>query len=214
MIKKVDVFVFYDCVQYDDRGWRNRNQIKTKDGMKWLTIPVNSRGAQTSGIPINMIPIVWESPWNKKHLAAICHSYARAPYFKQYMPLLEEYYARKDTLLADFTCAVTEALARALGICDTCFMRSSTLPAEGTKTDRLLSVLTHLGASHYISGPSASAYLEEEKLAEAGITTEYMNYDYPEYPQLHGAFEPKVSVLDLLLMAGPEAGRYIGAAIP
>jgi len=63
--------------------------------------------------------------------------------------------------------------------------------------------------THYISGPSAKSYLEEDKLAAAGVALEYMSYDYPEYEQLHPPFDPQVSVLDLLFMKGPEAGKFI-----
>ena len=211
LIQKADVFVFYDCVQFDDRGWRNRNRIKSPHGLQWLTVPVNAKGAQTKGTPINEIPIVWDSPWNKKHWAAIKHNYSKAPYFNQYAEMLAEFYSRQDQFLADFTCDFTVALARLLGIDNTRFVRSSTLPAQGTKTERLLSILTHLGARHYISGPSAKDYIEMDRFNEAGITVEYMNYDYPEYPQLYGAFEPQVSILDLLFMTGPAAGEYIWA---
>jgi len=66
-----------------------------------------------------------------------------------------------------------------------------------------------LGADHYISGPSARDYLEEDKLASVGITLEFMDYNYPEYPQLHPPFDPFVSILDLLFMTGPDASKYI-----
>ena len=42
-IRTADLFIFYDDVQYDKHGWRNRNQIKTAQGKQWLTIPVNSK---------------------------------------------------------------------------------------------------------------------------------------------------------------------------
>ena len=35
-----DVFVIYDDVQYDKGSWRNRNRIKTANGIQWLTVPV------------------------------------------------------------------------------------------------------------------------------------------------------------------------------
>jgi WbqC-like protein len=212
LIQKADVFVFYDCVQYDDRSWRNRNRIKSLQGLQWLSIPVNAKGAQIKGTPISEIPIVWDSTWNKKHWAAIKHSYSKAPYFAQYAPMVEEFYVRQDRLLADFTCDSTIALARALGIHGTRFIRSSSLQAQGTKTERLLSILTQLGAKHYISGPSAKDYIEMDRFNQAGITVEYMNYGYPEYPQLYGPFEPQVSILDLLFMTGPAAAGYIWAA--
>ena len=88
-------------------------------------------------------------------------------------------------------------------------MRSSACDLDGSKTDRLLMLLKHVGATHYISGPSAKAYMDEEKFDEAGITFEYMNYDYPEYQQLYSPFDPQVTTLDLLFMVGPDAGRYI-----
>ena len=37
-----------------------------------------------------------------------------------------------------------------------------------------------------------------------------MDYSgYPEYPQLHGPFEPRVSVIDVLLNAGSEAADLV-----
>ena len=44
MIASVDEFILYDDMQYTRRDWRNRNQIKTAQGLKWLTIPVCVKG--------------------------------------------------------------------------------------------------------------------------------------------------------------------------
>jgi len=208
-IQKADVFVFYDCVQYDDRGWRNRNKIKTAHGEQWVTVPVNAKGCQTNKTPISEIPIVWSNDWAQKHEKAFRLNYARAPFFVTYAPLLEQIFGRHDDSLADFTCATTELIARHLGIEHTQFLRSSDLPAKGSKTDRLISILKHLGATHYISGPSARSYIENEKFQEAGITVEFMTYDYPEYPQINGPFLAQVTILDLLFNTGADSARYI-----
>jgi WbqC-like protein family len=209
-IFRADLFVFYDDVQYDKRGWRNRNQIKTPKGKQWLTIPVNSRGAQTESIPINQIRMVWDNQWSQNHLKTLQHSYSKAPHFSSYISLLEKFYRRQDDFLADFTTEFTIALAHELGNNHTRFMRSSELAGiDGQKTDRLIQILQAVGAVHYISGPSARDYIEREKFAAAGITLEYMEYNYPEYPQLYPPFDPNVSILDLLFMTGPEAPNYI-----
>lgn len=209
-IHRADLFIFYDDVQYDKRGWRNRNQIKTARGKQWLTIPVFSRGSQTENISIDQIKIVWENPWNQDHLKSLRHSYAKAPCFEQYVPFLNELYNRHDEFLADFTIESTIAIARELGIAHTRFMRSSEIPGiTGQKTDRLIEILQAVGAKHYISGPSARDYIENDKFDAAGITLEYMEYNYPEYPQLHPPFDPYVSILDLLFMTGSQASSYI-----
>ena len=209
-IDRADLFVFYDDVQYDKRGWRNRNQIKTPHGKQWLTIPVYSRGAQTQNIPIYQIRIVSENPWNEIHLKAIQQSYSKAPYFERYQPLLETFYRRRAEFLADFTVEFSIALARELGNTHTRFLRSSEIRGiNGQKTDRLIQILQAVGATHYISGPSAQDYIEREKFDRAGIALEYMQYNYPEYPQLYPPFDPQVSILDLLFMTGPHAPQYI-----
>lgn len=207
-IRKADLFIFYDDVQYDKHGWRNRNQIKTKQGKQWLTVPVHSTGV-TQGIPINQVHIDWSKPWAENHLKALTFSYAKAPFFKKYLPLLEEFYARRDALIADFTIATTITLARTLGIEHTRFLRSSELGGiDGQKTNRLIQILRAVGATHYISGPSASGYIEQDKFDAAGITLEYMTYNYPEYPQLYPPFDGNVSILDLLFMVGEDNLKY------
>ena len=211
-IWKADTFVFYDDVQYDVDGWRNRNRIKTPQGLTWLTIPVLSKGAHSKRLPICDVQVCWDRNWSETHWKGLRHSYAKAPYFKRYEPMLEEFYLSRPRNLAEFTIETTTRLARELGIHHTRFMRSSSLQCTGAKTDRVLSVLKQVGATHYISGPSAKDYLEVDKLAAEGISLEWMSYDYPEYPQLYPPFAPNVSVLDLLFMTGPEAGDYIWKA--
>jgi hypothetical protein len=208
-IQLADVFVFYDDVQYDKHGWRNRNQIKTAQGRQWLTIPVHSHAVIEKSIPIKQVQIDWSKPWNEEHWKALTFAYGRAPFFRKYAPLLESFFQRQDVFLADFTIDLTVALAHELGIKHTRFIRSSELPASGQKTDRLVNILIQLGVNEYISGPSARDYLENDKLANAGIKLEFMDYHYPEYPQLHPPFDPNLSILDLLFMTGPDALRYI-----
>ena len=40
----MDEFILYDDMQYTKRDWRNRNKIKMKQGLKWLTVPVEVKG--------------------------------------------------------------------------------------------------------------------------------------------------------------------------
>lgn len=204
-ILEADVFVFYDDVQYDKNGWRNRNRVKTHQGTQWLTIPVHASTSRS----INEVEIDWRQAWNSKHWATLRQAYGKAPYFERYAPLLQDFYNRRPERLADFTIDLTVALARELGITHTTFLRSSSLGAPGCKTERLINILTALGATEYLSGPSAQSYIEPESFAAAGIRLDYIHYSYPEYPQLYPPFEPQVSILDLLFMTGPEALGYI-----
>lgn len=217
-IRMADVFVHYDDVQYDKHGWRNRNRVKTANGPAWLTVPVMAHGNVVEHTPIRDIRIAPDQPWQAKHWRTIEQSYRKAPHFARTAEAIRPFFERPVERLADLTIPLTETLAGLLGITGTRFVRSSDLGGQGTKTDRLLGLLTGLGATDYWSGPAAKEYLEEGKLAAAGIRTHWFAYDYPEYPQLHGAYDGQLSVLDLLCMTGPSAADYIwnraGVACP
>lgn len=206
-IQKSDVFVFYDDIDYDARGWRNRNRVKTRHGVQWLTIPVKSKGRKR-GTPIHEMEIDWETDWIARHWTTLTHAYARAPHFERYAKLLEPCYRGHPELLADFTTETTQILARALGS-DTKFLRSSEMGIGGRQTARLIEILRTLDAHHYITGPSAKGYIEEDLFEKAGIELEYMVYDYPEYEQLYPPYDPQVSILDTLFMLGPDAPSVI-----
>ncbi len=208
-IQAADVFVFYDDVAFDTRGWRNRNRVRGPNGSFWLTVPVKSKGLRSKGLKIDQVEIDWSQNWNSKHLKSLQRSYGRAPYFDDYRELLERMYDRRDPLLVDLLIDFTKALTLELGIVDTKFVRSSSLAVQGSRSGRLLEIARRVGADHYITGPSARSYLDEDLFRDAGVEIEYFVYDYPSYPQPFDGFDPHVSILDLLFMTGAEAPRYI-----
>ena len=40
MMKYADLFIYFDDVQYDKNGWRNRNKILVNNSEKWITLPI------------------------------------------------------------------------------------------------------------------------------------------------------------------------------
>jgi hypothetical protein len=204
LVRKADVFVFYDDVQYDKHGWRNRNRIKTPQGTQWLTVPVRAKGNVAEKILVKDVETATSPDWAKKHGATIRQSYVKAPFFADVWRELERFWAERTPMLCDLTIPTTIAIARLLGF-ERRFLRSSELGIGGGKTERLVSIVRHVGADRYLSGPSARDYLEEQRFADAGIALEYATYDYPPYEQLHGPYEPAVTVLDLLFMLGRDA---------
>ena len=210
LLATADVHVVYDCVQYDARGWRNRNRIKTASGPTWLTVPVHRRGVQQEQTPVHAVTIDRTRDWRTQHLRTVQHAYARAPHRDFLLDLLEAALPRDAERLVDVTVPATRLLADTLGVRPARHLRSSELTGvAGARTERLLSVLQAVGATTYVSGPSAREYLDVALLASHGIATEWMCYDTAPYPQLHGAFEPHVSVLDLLAMTGPDAAQHV-----
>lgn len=201
-LRRADVFVYYDDVQYDKHGWRNRNRIKTQTGPLWLTVPIRHRG---EGFPrIVDVEIDSGMPWARKHLASIRQAYARAPFSARYLPALAEVLEHKWERLVDLDIACAALMAQWFGLRRR-VERSSTLGIEGRRSERLVKLCRYFGATKYVSGDAAKDYLDLALFTQHGIQVEWQQYVHPAYPQLHGEFVPYLSALDLLFNCGDEA---------
>jgi hypothetical protein len=208
LIHLADEFVLLEDVQFTRRDWRNRNRIKTPQGPIWLTIPVEVKGRYHQTIRETKIA---ELGWADRHLSSLRHSYARAPHFRELEPLLESIYAdaSAESNLSAVNRVFIDAVCALLAI-DSKISTSADFAFADDPTERLVTICRQAGASRYLSGPSASAYLDEERFRREGIDVAYMSYEgYPEYPQLHPPFEHAVSILDLLLHTGSDARSFL-----
>ena len=206
MIRAVDVFVFYDDVQYTKNDWRNRNRIKTASGPIWLTVPVGSRTDRK----INEV-VIGDPRWQKKHWNSICQAYSKAPYFEHYEDVLRSIFLETAwECLSELNQTSIRTLCQHIPDCHPSFVDSSTMELDGRKQERLMGLLKKVGATRYLSGPAAKAYIDETPFRQEGIELVWMDYNnYPEYPQLHGEFEHAVSFIDLLLHTGERCVEYM-----
>src|SRR3989338_5087890 len=135
---KSDVFVIYDDVQYDKDGWRNRNRIKTANGVQWLTVPVI--------VKFEDHPLICEVKidnklnWGKKHLLSIKQNYSKTPCFQKYIGIFEDAYLKEWKYLVDIDMYFILKLAECLGIDGKKIIRSSTFNITGDKIERLIKI--------------------------------------------------------------------------
>lgn len=207
VIHSVNELVLYDDVQFTKADWRNRNQIKTQGGVKWLTVPVEVKGKYSQKIKDTRIS---DPRWARKHWEAIRHSYSKAGCFKDFRELFEELYLTcNEEFLSRINFRFLEAVNRVLGI-ETRISWSSDYKLPEGKNERLISICKEAGATKYISGPVAKEYLDESVFQQEGIEVEWMDYSgYTEYRQLFPPFEHGVTILDLLFNEGSNAKTFM-----
>lgn len=206
IIGSVDAFVLYDDMQYTKNDWRNRNKIKTQNGLQWLSIPVRQESLHQK---INETKII-DAKWNVNHWRSLSQSYAKAPYFKAYKERFEALFLEeKSECISDINRHFIDAINAMLGITTKIYDSREFVLAEG-KSERLLALCQELGATTYLSGPAARDYLDESIFETAGIGVEWMDYSgYKEYHQLFPPFEHGVSVIDLILNEGENAKNFL-----
>ena len=207
LIRHSDEFVIYDDAQFTRRDWRNRNLIKTAAGPQWISIPVEVKGKFNQKIKDTKIAA---PDWQIQHFKTIQHAYARAPFFKFYSEQIENLYrTATSTYLSEVNYHFMSGICAILDI-KANFRWSSEFKLAEDRNVRLASICQQAGATRYVSGPSAKAYLDESIFHSLGISVDYFSYsDYPEYPQLHGQFCHEVSIIDLLLNVGPDALNFL-----
>jgi hypothetical protein len=208
MINSVDEFIIYDEMQFTKRDWRNRNQIKTPNGLLWLTIPVKVKGKFFQKICETEVE---GSDWAEKHWKTIKMNYAKCPFFDLYSNEFEKTYeeASKTIYLSEVNFLFLNKICSLMDI-STPLLSSSEMEIVDGKTERLVSLCQQAEATTYVSGPAAKDYLDESLFHQAGMDVKWMNYsNYEAYPQRFGEFYHGVSVLDLLFNVGPDYKRFL-----
>jgi len=205
-IRMVDVFVLYDDMQYTKRDWRNRNLIKSPEGTKWLSIPVEVKGKYFQKISETKIS---DPSWAKQHWSTLQHTYGKLDGFSFYKSVFEELYSREYTFLSEVNFAFIKAICGILDIKTQIRWSNEFVLPEG-KTERLVYICKELGGTEYYTGPAAKNYMDENLFAKENIAVHFYDYsDYPEYQQKYPPFSHGVSILDLLFSVSEDVKNYM-----
>ncbi len=208
LMDSVDLFIFLDDVQFSRRTWQQRNQIKTSQGIQWLSIPVSSKGKREQRIMDVEIDEVSKFP--NDHIKAIKLNYQKCRFYHEYSTGLFDIYERRTSnKLIDLTIPLIGFFTEKLGI-KTPILRSSSIESSGSKADLLASICMEVGATEYVSPPGSKVYLDEsDAFAKCGIFQSYFSFRHPSYPQANGEFVSNMAVIDLIFNCGSESLNII-----
>lgn len=207
-MKLADHFVSYSGVDYSKGGFTNRVQVKTANGVHWLTVPVRDAPL---GCPIREIKIDERRSWRKRHRATLAQAYAKAPFVNEMIALVDQVFesATGDSI-ADLSICSMRTISEYFKFSRPRYFHSDAdILTTGNPSERVLQIVISLGGSCYITGHGAKNYLQHDLFERLGIAVEYMNYEKAPYSQLHGEFTPFVSSLDLIANVGKEGFNMV-----
>lgn len=210
------MLVLLDSVQWIRQGRQHRVRVlphrsANRSEFQWITIPVRGKGhrsKQIQEIEVDLTSRKWaHAHWNT--LAAI---YGRRPYFKsQLEPIVRPWLENEAPSLAtlyDVAFGSMRICLEALGIRPE-IVRSSHLPEQGTKSERLISLCKVFDGETYYSGIGSTRYLDIAAFRAAGIRVLWQHWKHPEYEQGTGQrFKSHLSVLDALANAPIETLQH------
>lgn len=179
MLRSADEVVLLDCVQYTRGDWRNRNKIKTPQGTAWLTIPVEVKGRYAQSIDETRVA---DPHWTTGHMRSIELAYARAFGYHVTAPWLFDLLrsVAAEPLLSKINESLLLGLCRRLGVVVPIVRCTEVLDRESLRamgpTERLVTLAQARGATRYVTGPAARAYIDLDQFETAGIELHWMAY--------------------------------------
>lgn len=202
---KADIFVVFDMVQFERRGWTNRDKIKTDKGERWITVPVKKTARET---PINKIMLADDNSWREEHLRLFHENYKNALFYTEILPYIEKLYAFEGKRMMDFNMCSIEMLIELLDI-KIDIRYASNMQLSKKSNELIVEVLNTLGEKFYLSGTGARDYFEEKTYTDADIEVIWQDYKPVKYPQQFGPFIPYLSSIDTLFNCGIAGTRKL-----
>ena len=204
---QVDLLIVLDDVAFSKQSWQQRNRIRTRNGLEFLSVPVKTSGRLGQQI---LECELANQLFVKKMLKSLRANYAKAPFFAN---AIDELATTMETAagsnrLVELNCTLISWMAGRLGV-TTPFIRASTLGAGGERGEHVASICECVAADRYLSPAGAENYLIEDMGAfdRRGISVWIHVYEHPEYAQRFGPFIPYASALDLIFNVGPAAAE-------
>lgn len=209
-IRLADIFVHYDDVQLS-RGFYNRVQVKTSQGISWLTVPILDRNKRQN---INECRISYEEDWLAKHRAILVNAYRKAKFFEDMISLFDSVHSTRYKFLHELTRSSIFALVDYFELNEsTRFVSSEDLSISGKGSQRLLDITQAVAGSVYLTGHGALNYLDHTLFDERNIEVSYMQYKISPYEQFSGKFTPYVTALDAIAHLGKGANQILNSGI-
>jgi hypothetical protein len=203
-MRKSDIFVYLDDVEFSKNSFHNRNRIKSNQGDLLLTLPVLYKG-NSKELICNM-PINNSMNWAEKHWRSIEVNYSKSKYFKDLGPILySQIYSKKWDKLGDLNIAIIEIIKDFVGLDVKC-VRSSDLKVPEQENEKLIKICKILSADKFIVKPGTDSYHPPQIFNDNGIEFEYFNYTPVQYTQIYGDFIGNLSMLDYAMNCG--AGSF------
>ena len=201
LVGAVDMFIFFDDVNFINKGWINRNNILQQNNAARFTVPL-SKASQNK--LINEIEISEYEKWRNDFLKSISFNYKKAPFFPVIYKWLEELLSAKNYhMISDLAADSVKGVAQLTGM-ETHFDYSSKINYDReTATngqDKVLRICELNNAHQYINPKNGTELYDAEQFREKNIQLNFINMDEIVYHQFKGVnFVPNLSIIDVLM---------------
>lgn len=196
---------------YERQSYRTRTSIMGPNGKQDLVVPIDRRSGEK--MPMRTVGLSYMESWPQQHIHAIRSAYGNTPWYIHYIDDIEAVLLKRYERLVDLDLATMRLGMKWLGL------GTEVVVSEEYVVPSLL--------SDVLSRPATSASGIGNKPSDNDRIIDLRNTLHPKKPlpaeiihtppyaqifaDRHG-FQPRMSVVDLVMNTGPEARRILTSA--
>lgn len=199
LINLVDVFVFYDDVNFIKRGYINRNYILNNNERKGFVVPCKKISQNKK---INEVEVLFNYKNKQKFFNQLKHSYSKAPHFEEVYFLIERFLSNfTDEFVSQMAIGTVKTVCNYLGI-KTKFKKSSELYSESAilkGVDRILHICKKELAQNYINPIGGRELYDKNVFNQEQIKLNFIKSNHIVYKQYDNNFIPFLSIIDVMM---------------
>ncbi|MCR5663636.1 MAG: WbqC family protein [Oscillospiraceae bacterium] len=209
LMNAVDRYVIYDDVNFIKGGRINRNAILTNGQAHNINLPLlgASPNKHINEVGVNCDPIQ-----QRKLLETLRACYARAPYYREALPVLEKVLTQQEDNLGRYLTFQMRVMADFLGM-DTELIVSSELEKDTAlkAENKVLHICSLLGATEYYNSVSGIPLYEPHRarFEAAGIELRFPRMRPVTYRQYKNDFVPNLSIIDVMMFCSRQECRAL-----
>ena len=211
LVKAVDTFIFFDDVNYINKGRINRNNILQQNKAHRFTLPLINASQNRL---INEIEIAGFEKWRKDFLKTIEYSYKKAPFYAETTQWLNELlFSKEFKLVGELAADSITSVAKLLGL-PTKFEYASNLEYrtgdQQSGQDKILYICGLMGATTYINPKNGTELYDRDRFSDKMLQLNFINMDEIVYKQFDQEnFTPYLSIIDVLMFNGTVQTREL-----
>lgn len=200
LVSAVDTFVFFDDVNYINKGWINRNQLLHHDSASKFTVPLLKASQNRK---INEIKLSGFTKWRKDFLRTVEISYKKAPHFIFVYNWLNDFLLKDYLFISDLAAESVKAISGMLEL-PAQFKNSNSLNYKNNSTQngdqKILEICKILGAEKYINPKNGINLYNPNLFNSINIQLNFINMKDVKYQQFKKEyFVPDLSIIDVLM---------------
>lgn len=202
LIYAVDLFVFYDDVNYINRGWVNRNRILASNKDQLFSIPCKDASQNKL---IRDVLLLNDKKETQKIVTTIKTNYKKAPFFDEIFPLVEKIFNGDSKTISDLAIKSITEISAYLNLSTKYKISSQSYSnRELKKGDRLIDICHIEKEKNYINPSGGKEIYTKAYFKEKNIDLQFLVPDIYTYKQFKNSFIPWLSIIDILMFNSKE----------